>query len=98
MPNSRIYFGNTGGAPPVVNDNTVIEFRTLTGAEIIAKKLTLVFVPSSALEVCGWVNGGNVFLPTVDFTLAVNVLDWSLSSYDGLLVAGDIIEFIYKKV
>jgi len=97
MPNSRIYFG-TSGTPPVVNDNTVIERRTLTAPEIAAGQLTLSQVPISGAELAGWVDGGNTFLPVTDFTLAGALVDWNGMPYDGLLVAGNIIQFIYKKV
>lgn len=97
MPNSRIYFG-TSGTPPVVNDNTVIERRVLTAPEVAAKQLTLSQLPVSDAELAGWVDGGNTFLPITDFTLAGALVDWTGKPYDGLLLAGDIIQFIYKKV
>jgi len=98
MPNSRIYFGNGGGVPPVINDNTVIERRTLTAPEIAAKQLTLFLLPTSGAELAGWVDGGNTFLPVSDFVLTGSLVDWTGLPYDGLLEVGNIIQFIYKKV
>jgi len=98
MPNSRIYFGNSGGAPPVINDNTVIERRTLTAPEIAAKQLTLSVLPTSNAELAGWVDGASTFLPITDFVLTGAIVDWTGKPYDGLLTTGTIIQFVYKKV
>ena len=95
MPSPRIYFGASTISP--VSDNIIIESHTLSGAEVLAKQFDLAFAPVDSLNIVGWVDGGSTFLSTVDFTITGTLVDWTMSSYASLFVAGNIIQFIYKK-
>jgi hypothetical protein len=75
----------------------VIESHTLSGAEILAMQINLVFAPVDAENIVGWVDGGSTFLSTIDFTITGTLLDFSISGYAPLFSEGDILQFIYKK-
>ena len=93
--NSRIYFGNQAAGPSV--DRTAFELRTLTPGEITAQALNLANAPVDSSVITAFVAGGSTFLPGVDFTLTGTLVDFSISPYQPLLVAGDKIQFIYQK-
>jgi len=97
MPNSRLYFGNAS-APPPASDNVEIQLITLDAGMIASKQITLPSTPASASEISAWVVNGSTFIPGTDFTLAGNLVDFSISSYAGVLTVGNAIQFIYKKV
>lgn len=96
MPSPRIYFGVSTVSP--VSDNIILETRTLSNVEVISRQLTLSNTPLDSANITAWVDGGSTFLPTVDFSLSGAMIDWSVSGYATRFSAGDIIQFIYKKV
>ncbi len=97
MPNSRLYFGNPS-APPPASDSLIIELVALGATEIATKQITLSQTPVDISNITAWVVNGSTFIPGEDFTLAANIVDFSISSYAPVLVVGNSIQFIYKKV
>lgn len=96
MPNSRLYFG-TAIVPPAA-DKLVIEVITLDAGMITSNQIPLSQTPVNPSQISAWVVNGSTFVPGIDFTVSGNIVDFSISSYSGVLVAGNAIQFIYKKV
>jgi hypothetical protein len=73
------------------------EFRTLSGAEITAKALTLIQTPTTPTEVVVSVYQGSVAFYATDYTVSGTTLSWTGLGFDGLLAAADklVIEYHY---
>jgi hypothetical protein len=96
MPSSKIYFGSP--TIPPASDKLVIEVITLDANMISEQKLTLSDTPVNISQISAWVINGSTFTPGIDFTLSGKIIDFSISSYAGVLAVGNAIQFIYKKV
>jgi hypothetical protein len=96
MPNSRLYFGN--GAAPVPGSEVSFALITLDAGMVASKLITLPSTPFSTSEISAWVVNGSTFVYGVDFTIEGDVVNYSISSYAGVLAVGNAIQFIYKRV
>jgi len=94
---SRIYFGATSSPTPPSEDKIVFQRVTLSEDNVTTKQFTLNFTPASVSDISAWIIDGGTFTPGFDFTVTGNLIDYSLSSYAPVLVAGQQIQFIYKR-
>lgn len=87
----------TNGTPsiePIVLDWKVI-YHTVTGGEITAKQLTLPSTPYVASEVALDITGGTAQAYGTDFTVSGAVVNWNGLGMDGIVIAGNVIRFLY---
>ena len=94
----KVYYFRAAAAlvtPP--GSSAKSEFRTLSGAEITAKSLTLIQTPTTPAEVVVSVYGGSVAFYGTDYTVSGTTLSWAGLGFDGLLAAADklVIEYHY---
>lgn len=81
--------GGGGGLSPIV------EYRTITGGEETAKQLTLGSAPDTAAYTIVDVIGSGAAHYGVDFSVTGATLSWAGLSFDGQLVAGDVLRVHY---
>ena len=86
----------TVSPPPVVTGILKTEYRTISAGEATAKQLTLAFTPAVPSEVLVDPKGGGAQFYSDDFTVSVNILDWSGLGMDSFpIVAGDKLRITY---
>lgn len=96
--NVYVYYITEGTPTPTVPSGTLqVEYRTISGAEAIAKSLTLIATPLSAANVMVDMIQGSSQEYSVDFTVTGTTLSWSGLGLDLVvgLVAGDKLRIQY---
>lgn len=89
------YFRESTVISPPAGADPITEFRTLSGAEVTAKQLTLTQTPDTASEVSVDLIGGSAQFYATDYTVSSNILSWNGLGLDGVVATGDKLRIMY---